>query len=155
MWCLPKLKPEFCCRMSGRLTSLFQRSCYDMSGLFVNLMSHKNSSMACGMNCNDSWQFPPNAFSPPLFQSELTEQHQIWLTFCRGGTQTNSLEGVLPRPQIFRDYPTFVFDVLEAFTFCILYSVAQLVVNHGRLHGVTKASLQNLIDISAQEQNFS
>lgn len=37
----------------------------------------------------------------------------------RGGTQTNSLGGALPRPQIFLRYPTFVFALLEALTFGI------------------------------------
>lgn len=96
----------------------------------------------------------------PSFQSELTERHQIWLTFCRGATQTNSLGGVLPRPQIFFHYPSFVFAALKAFTCGIFTPQSALLwvvaAHRGFISKVscwitTKSQLSP--DVSFQEQN--
>lgn len=73
------------------------------------------------MNRDSSPRMPRNPY-PPLFQSELTEQHQIRLTFCRGGS-TNKQSGrspaeatnILPLSHI------CVFAMLEGFRFVWFY----------------------------------
>lgn len=70
-----------------------QYSCYGTPGPSVILISHKNSSAESRMSSQRIAAVPPPCLPSSPVQSKLTEQHQIWPTFCREGTQTNSRGG--------------------------------------------------------------
>ena len=111
MCCFPKLKADLYCRMPDRLTFRFQFcSCYDMSGFLEYFILLKGSSVASHISLKWIVTVPPECFLSSPHSVRLSSirygghSSSLWVPILRGGTQTNSLGGVLQRPQIFIHY---------------------------------------------------
>lgn len=115
--CWTKLEPV---EQNIRLILLqFQYSCYGTPGPLVILISHKNSSAESRMSSQWIAAVPPDASPPP-------PSSQSWLSSIRYGRHSAGREHKQtveeePRPQIFFNYPIFVFVALESFTCGVLH----------------------------------